>query len=49
MHIGGRQIRASFFRPFDEADAIAQKVFVKARINKFFRLFEPIKIKVIQV
>lgn len=35
--------------PFDQSDAIAFKVFVQASIEKFLRVRQAIKIKVIQV
>lgn len=47
--VGGRQITACTFRPFDETDTLALEVFVESRIKVFFRLVESIKIKVVQV
>jgi hypothetical protein len=47
--VGVRQIGNGMLRPFDQADAVASKVFIQARIQIFFRLTESIKIKVIQV
>ena len=50
MQIGRRQIRLRPIWPFDQAERIGAsvgKVFVQARIKKFFRITESIKIKVI--
>lgn len=47
--IGGRQILARTFRPFDEADSVALEVFIEPCIKVFFRLVESIEIKVVQV
>jgi hypothetical protein len=47
--VGRGKVIPSLVRPFDEADRPALKVFVQARIQVFFRLAEPIKIKVMQV
>jgi len=47
--VGGREVGACLVRPFDQTNAGALKVFVESRIKIFFWLFEPIKIKVIQV
>ncbi len=47
--IGGRQVVAGAFRPFDEADSVALEVFIEPGIKVFFRLVESIEIKVVQV
>lgn len=39
----------AFVRPFDQANTLVAEVLLKACIDKFFRVREPIKIKVIQV
>ncbi len=48
--VGGGQIGLCPVWPFDQTEAICSivgEIFVKARIEKFFRNIEPIKIKVI--
>ena len=47
--IGGRQVVARAFRPFDEADSVALEVFVESCIKVFFRLIESIEIKMVQI
>ncbi len=45
--IGRRQIRLRPVRPFDQTECAICKVFIQACIEKFFRVTESIKIKVI--
>jgi epoxyqueuosine reductase len=51
--VGRDEIGLCFVRPFDQADArcapLFGKVFIQTRIEKLFRLIEPIEIKVIEV
>ena len=47
--IGLRQPRDGALRPFDQADTIADEIFVKPGIEKFLGVRQPIEIKVIQV
>ncbi len=44
-----REIAGSLFRPFDKADTVISEIFFQSSIDKFFRIIETIKIKVIQV
>lgn len=45
--VGDGQIRLRPVWPFDQTDTCIGEVFVQARIEKFFRITESIKIKVI--
>ncbi len=47
--VGRGKVFPCLVRPFDEADRPDLEVFVQACIEVFFRLAEPIKIKVMQV
>lgn len=45
--IGRRHMVAGFFRPFDATHGVVAEIFGQACIDKFFRITESIKIKVI--
>lgn len=47
VQIGGRQIGRCLVGPFDQTQGRGAEIFCKAAIEKFFRTFETIKIKVI--
>jgi hypothetical protein len=49
LQVGRGKVRLRLLGPFDQTDAITGKVFIEARIQIFFSLIEPIKIKVIEV
>lgn len=42
-----RQLVGGTLGPLDQADSVALKILVKARIPPFYRVSEPIKIKVV--
>jgi hypothetical protein len=49
LKVRRRQLVSGFFRPFHKANSVTAKDVSEAGIDPFLRLFEPIKIKVMQV
>ena len=49
IEVGGRQRPARFFGPLDQADRSAAEIIEEACKQPIVRMFEAIKIKVIQV